>query len=273
MIDNESGFSTPLAMTVIFSLSVIVMSLSLFVYASQRKIISYENKIEIRNSIDLLISEMEREIQGLKEIKCDTYDDHEIKNLLNCLTGYEYTVCDVSTGLKRKFLSDRILCDKAFDRYLSMHEEDTDVSYAWVNPQFADEKIIEGLQKEHKKENLFPLINSFPLMNIYRMNDDLVKAVIDFYRIEEAERKTSELRSLLGRECEIKDIARVLEIGEGHPFFDLVGTKTAFFEFSFEKDGYEVKAVFAAVPDVNDKKKISRYMLIDKTVMKKESII
>ena len=52
-----------------------------------------------------------------------------------------------------------------------------------------------------------------------------------------------------------------------------MGTKTAFFEFSFEKDGYEVKAVFAAVPDVNDKKKISRYMLIDKTVMKKESII
>lgn len=269
MSKKQNGFSTPYAITVIFSLSVLVMALSSFVFTSQKKLISYEKYASDIKDINNLISEIETELQGLKDVECDTCDNYEIEGLLNCLIGYKYSIFDVSTGIKRNFIGNKVFSDKAFKNYFLTHDETTEPLYTWINPHFVDEGFIEDLKKEHARDNLFPLVNEYPLMNIYRMNDDLIKIILDFYKIKDSERKVLELKGILGREIEIKDIARLLEISENHPFFDLVGTKTTFYELDFEKDGYEIQTIFAAVPDKKEKRKIARYMLIDKTIMKK----
>lgn len=270
MNDEESGFSTPLAMTVLFSLSILVMALCMLVYASEKKIISAENNVEKLNEISVLIFQMEKEIQAFKDVKCDTEDSYEIKNILTCLNEYNYEVFDVSTGINRNFISRKILSDKAFENYLRSNGMEQDCKYSWINPEFAEEDVINEIQEEHEGIDLFPLINGFPLMNIYRMDNDLLMAVLAFYRISEPEKKVSAIRGMLGLETEIKDIAEVFEISTEHPLFNLVCTKTSFFEFRIEMGDYEVKAVFAAVPDKESKKKIDRYMLIDKSVLRKE---
>ena len=87
MKNDESGFSTPLALTVIFSLCVITLSFCMIVATNEKKINSFEKLYESRKDINLIIDRIEKNIQGLRDYSNDI-DEYQITTLL--LSDFEY---------------------------------------------------------------------------------------------------------------------------------------------------------------------------------------
>lgn len=263
---NEGGFSTPLAMSVIFSLSVITMSFSMLVAANEKKIDSYRKIVKARKEADSIIKEIGNEIQVLKEYSCDSDDDSILLSLIGSVCKYAFSVKDVSTGINKSFMSEKFYDSEPMKEYVSACQPSVFTEYGWINPKYADRDLLDGVAADFGSENLFPLVNSFPLLNAFNMDEAFVKAALESCGIKKADEKTRKLKECLSSETSIKDLSEVLGVEEGHPVLDLIGIKTAFWEVRFDTEKCSVSAVFAAVPDAEDQRSVEKYMLVRKNI-------
>ncbi len=272
MNDSESGFSTPLAMTVIFSLSLITLSLAMFVSANGKKIDTYRKSVEAEKEAETILLTIEASLQGLKEYRKDA-DTYHAESLISGVCDCDFSVKDVSTGINKNFLSEKILKNDAFRRYISENGDAVFSEYGWVNPAFSDKKIIAEIEQNFECKSPFPLINSFPPMNIHFMSADFIRAVLDFYNINGSERKAMLIREKLNSDTDAEELAHILGIRENHALFDFIGFKTLFWEVSFDTGKCRCHAVFAAVPEKYDQKRIEKYILVEKNVSLKGGIL
>ncbi len=268
MKNNDDGFSTPLAVTVIFSLSIIALSFSMITATTEKRIDVFKRSIDERKKIDSIIYAIEKEIQPLKHKPSDS-DVYEITSLIRSVFDHDFTVTDVSTGINKNFTSDNILKNKSVRGYIEVYGEKAFTEYGWINPKFADSSFIKDITQDFKNKNTFPLVNSMSRLNIFFMNDDFIKTVLEFYGIKNAKEKTDNLRKTINADSTIKEIADALSIEPNHPLFDLIGLKTIFWKVDFETDKSKVYAVFAAVPERENHKKIEKYILVKKDIISK----
>lgn len=272
MIKDESGFSTPLALTVIFSLCVITLSFSMIVASNEKKINSYRNLYERRKDINSIIDIIEKTLQRLRDYSNDI-DEYQIARLLLSECDYEFKIKDVSTGINKQFVDKKILENEYVKKYVTGNETVAFVDYGWINSKFSDKSIIYEIEKNYKDKNVFPLINNLPPLNIHAMNENLIRAVLASYKIKNIDRKTEGIREVITSEISIKDIAEILGISESHAFFDLVGLKTIFWQIEFETENCIAKTIFAAVPEKNNHKKIEKYILVKKDISHKGGVL
>ena len=94
-------------------------------------------------------------------------------------------------------------------------------------------------------------------------------AVLGYFKIKNGEQKLEQIREKLNGETSSKELAEILGISESHAVFDLIGFKTLFWKISFETDKCVCSAVFAAVPQKDNQKKIDRYILVEKDIVHK----
>ena len=268
MKNRESGFSTAFAMTVIFSLCVITLSLAMTVNANEKKISSYKRAVEARREANYILFNMEEKLQDLKEYPSDI-DECRILSLISGECDYEITVRDVSTGINKNFVSPEILEDEGVRRYMTSSEENAFTEYGWINPRFADRTVLDEISADFENKNTFPLVNNAPPLNIHFMSDDFLKAVLEYFKIKNIEQKLEQIRKKLNADTTNKELAEILEISGEHAVFDLIGFKTLFWKISFETDRCRCNAVFAAVPQKDNQKKIDRYILVEKDIAHK----
>lgn len=259
----DGGFSTPLAMAAIFSLCILALPFCLATAANEKRTDSYRKLIEERKKIDSVIFDMEKRIQPLKDSPSDS-DGHEIMHLLSSACDFELSVSDASTGINKNFTSKVILKSKAISGCIEADREDIFAEYGWINPKFSGKAVIEQAEKDFEGKGTFPLINTFPPLNIFNMSGDFIKAVLGLCRIKDAEKKTELIKGSLNPDTTIKELAEILGVGENHPVFDLLGTKTAFWKIGFETEKARACAVFAAVPEKENQRKIEKYILAEK---------
>lgn len=263
MKNYDSGFSTPIAMAAIFSLCILALPFCLATAANEKRMGSYRKLIEERKRIDSVIFDMEEKIQPLKDSPSDS-DGHEILHLLSSACDYELSVSDVSTGINKNFTSKEILKNKAISDCIEINGEDIFAEYGWINPKISGKAIIEQTIKDFEENNTFPLVNTFPPLNIFNMSGDFIKAVLELCGIKNAEKKTEIIKDSLNPDTTTKELAEILGTGENHPVFDLLGTKTAFWKVDFETEKARACAVFAAVPKKENQRKIEKYILAEK---------
>lgn len=268
MKSKESGFSTAFALTVIFSLCVITLSFAMIVNANEKKINSYKSAVEARKKADAIILDIEKQIQSLKEYSSDI-DEYQIRSLVSDVCNYDFIVEDVSTGINKSFVSSEILENESIQQYIISNEETAFTEYGWINPKFADKAVLDGISKDFENKNTFPLTNNTPPLNIHFMTDDFIRAVLEYYKIKNADRKIEIIKEKLNAETTAKELAKILEVSESHAVFDLIGFKTLFWKISFETDKCGCSAVFAAVPQKDNQKKIDRYILVEKDIAHK----
>ena len=261
MKDNEEGFSTAWALTVIFSLCVITLSFAMIVMANGKKINSYEKAAEARKETDSIIADIEKAIQNLKENSADS-DVYEIAALIEGACKYDFTVKELSTGINKNFASEKLLENEELRQYMLLNEEEAVTQYGWINPSFSDDTVLQTVTKDF--ENTFPLVNRFPPLNIHFMSEAFVKAVLKYFNIKNADGKAELISQKLTGQTELKELADLLEIGESHSLFELVGFKSAFWEVCFDTENYGCRLVFAAVPEKENQKKIEKYILVEK---------
>lgn len=268
MENNESGFSTAFALTVIFSLCVITLSFAMIINANEKKINSYKKTVDARKKAEEIIFNIEKQIQSLKDYSSDI-NEYQIKFLVSNVCNYDFKVEDVSTGINKKLISSEILENETVRQYMVLNEEIAFTEYGWVNPKFTDKTVLEEIAKDFENKNTFPLINNMPLLNIHFMSSEFMKAIFEYSKIKNPDKKIEILKEKLNAETSVKEIAEILGVSESHVIFDLIGFKTIFWKISFETDKCKCNAIFAAVPQKDNQKKIDKYILVEKNIMYK----
>lgn len=265
---SERGFSTPLALTVIFSLSITALSFCMLIAANEKRIESYKTAVKEKKEIDSIIFNIEEKIQLLKDIPSDT-DEQEISFLISSVCNYEFKVYDVSTGINKNFFAKDFLTNKAIDEYITASGDKAFLEYGWINPKFSDKEILEQTAKDFDGKSTFPLVNNLPPLNVHNMSIDFLTAVLKFCGIKEAEKKAEKVKEKLSFGTDIKELSEILGVTENHKVFDLTGTKTVFWKVEFETKNAKAYAVFAAVPKKENQKIIEKYILVEKKAVSK----
>ncbi len=268
---SERGFSTPLALTVIFSLSITALAFSMLIAANEKRIKSYKTAVEEKKKIDCIIFDIEEKIQLLKDIPSDT-DEQEISFLISSVCDYNFKVFDVSTGINKNFCRKDFLTNKAIDEYITASGDKAFLEYGWINPKFSDKEVLEQISKDFCGKSTYPLVNNLPPLNIHNMSIDFLTAVFKFCKIKEAEKKAEKVKERLSFSTGIKELSEILAVEENHMVFDLTGTKTVFWKVEFETKKAKAYAVFAAVPQKENQKKIEKYILVEKKAVFKEGL-
>ena len=115
---------------------------------------------------------------------------------------------------------------------------------------------------------IFSLSNIFGWFKDNKSIDNEVEQINKITSVEEVQDsdKTQIIENSLTQDLDINEICRILSVPESHPVFDFIGTKTIFWKASFETFDCNVYAIFAAIPDTRNHKKIDKYILIEKSV-------
>lgn len=268
MKNREKGFSTAFALTILFSLCVIILSFAINVTANEKKINSYKMVVNARKEVDSIALNIEERLQDLTDYLSDT-DEWHVFTLISGVGNYDITVKDVSTGINKNFISPEVLNDEIIRHYILSNEETAFTEYGWINSKFSDKEKIDEILIAYENKNPFPLINNLPPLNIHFMTDEFIKAIFQYFKIKNPEQKLEHLREKLIEETTVKDLAEILEISESHAIFDLIGLKTLFWNIKFETEKYICNIVFGAVPQKDNQKKIDSYIIVEKNVIYK----
>lgn len=254
MKNNECGFSTPLAMTVIFSLSLTVFSVFMLLTAEEKKLNSYKNLVDAKKEALRIIYNLEKDFQILKEVKCDTELNPVIQSLTSQYKDYRLELKDVSTGINRNIVSEKFSENKIIRDYIARKGEECLTEYGWLNPKYTD------------TDNVFPIVNSYPAMNIYNMQSDLLKVICEYCGIILDDEKLKRISELLSDETDIREIAKVLEVSTSHQVFDFIGLKTVFWRADFETQLCRGFCILALIPEKDNSRSIEKYILIEKEI-------
>lgn len=268
MKSDERGFSTPLALTVIFSLSIIIISYAMFVASGERKIISYQNFINEKKEVEKIIKEISKSIQYLKYENIDTDDSVVINQIKTDFNKYNLSIEDVSSFVNVNFLKKEIIESEPFTIYLNKYDCKTS-DYGWINPKYADSEIIESIKKDFSKNDKLIFFNKFPFYNIFKMDSELLLAVFQYFKIDEPEEKIAKIYGLNDYDINKKEIAKILNVNENSGIFDFISTKTVFWKCTFETNFFNVQIVYGLIPDPVKEEEILEYRIIERKIMQK----
>lgn len=263
--DNE-GFSTPLAMIIIFSLTVIVLSVAMLVTANNKKISSYNNLIKSKKEAESVIFDIQKELQALIDIPCDSELNPVIHSLLDKYQNLSLSIKDASTGINPNFMSEKFYENKSIKAYITMYGNDSFVDYSWINSKHSEKDLKESFSLDFGTDNLFPLINNYPQMNVYNMSQDFIKAILEYCGIKKAEEKSKQIKDSLYSDFDLQELAKILEVEKTHSVFDFLGTKTVFWKITFETTSCYASAVYALIPENETSRKIKEYKLVEKNI-------
>lgn len=268
-MNNSNAFSTPLAISIIFSLLVVLLSLSFLLSSNQRLIALYQkqnlNDMEIKQIVD----EMKKDFQELVNYKEDTETGIFQIRMYSKYAGLNICIKDVSTGINKRFLNKDILDNKAFKTLLTDEYCSYETDYGWINSLYIEKSELDLIKADFQTEDLYPLVNSLPLYNINFMNEVFLQAVLEYCGIKNANEKAYEI---IMRKDEIhnnEELAKILGCTQNHHVFNFLGFKTTFWKVSFENQGCDVEVIFAAFPEKENGRKIYEYKKVGKILKKK----
>ena len=240
--ENESGFITLSGLIVITILTIMLAGASLFVYTKQKKVLSYKIMYTREKQALALISELEKDIQNLKNDEFDSELSTGLLFLINKYSKLNFNITDASTGINENFISKKILETEEIKELVKRYKNEIKTDYGWLNPKISEEKKLEEIHKDFRNKDIFPLINTLPPFNFYYMNEDFIKAVCKICSLKDFD----------------QDLLSLYNTNPTHKVFDFIGFKTQFWNISSSTDFYNISCIFAAVPEKNSQNKIER---------------
>ena len=269
MINKEQGFSTLLAMTVIFSLCVIILVIGTLILSMNKKVHSIENIYTNTTKIENVLSEIQTDIQFLVDLQVDTFEDSRFNNFMAKYSPYDFVISDVSTGINELFMSEDFINSTIIYKLLRNDYEAIETDYGWLNKKYANNDFLQELENDFSSSDLYPFVNELPLNNIYFMDIDYLQALLEYNNIKDVESKIIDIENNLHNIKQKEDLCTILNCNVSHPVFDFIGTKTTFWKITFDMDDNFVEAIIAAIPKRNKLDEIDHYELITKNIKRK----
>ena len=222
----------------------------------------------IRNEAMELLHDIQESMAVLKEDEADSPFSDGVKTLERIYSAYAFQMKDVSSGINARFMNEAFIKNEVINNLILSKPDDTLVEYGWAHKNMISEEMKNRIQTSFSisdDEKLFPLINEFPLTNIHYLSEDLLAAFLKYYGIRDAEEKAMAIYERAQREL-ITNVNEIIRAKEDHIIFNLLGYKTSFWKVIFFYESCTVEAVFCAVPDREEPRKIDHYTLVERTI-------
>jgi hypothetical protein len=300
-MDNDSGAIEVGALLLLFFLAAVFSGVILFASSAMTYFQRSRNDFTEKENAQIILDKI---VEGMQRLKDYPYDDRRnaaLEQLRFVHAANKLEITDISSGYHLDFLSDEDLKDKNIIEYLfkngdssgfirwrntnglSLSSElwrefvkeesfDSCVAYGWIPVTWINSFAYRTVRASWDKvtnENLFPLVNDFPAMNVNMVNPDILKPLVmrGEFKIEKAAEKFESLKNkLLAGPVTDSDISSILQIPLSHELFCYLGTKTSFWKLSFLFPGIGfVEGIVAAIPKQEGKRQeIEEYRLIDR---------
>jgi hypothetical protein len=301
MSDHENGAAELGAVTILFFMSALLFGAARYITVNFTYFQRNSHEREEKMKADKLVESMVADMQGLKEYGYDEKNNALLYRLQEKYQDYGLVIGDVSSGYHLDFLSDADLMDEKLQQYLFLNGSSSDfiawrsanglsvdklkwrpfikeeawlscVSYGWINSSHIESfayRVARASFERSNYEQLFPLVNDFPLININMAPPELLRPLITraSYKIENSEAKNEAIKNRLSQGPLLRsDISSILEIPYAHALFSYLGTKTAFWKINFSyRPEMFVEIIIAAIPDKDrGAQEIKEYMLVDR---------
>lgn len=219
-----------------------------------------------------LAEEIEDEIQHLCTEK--THNDFS-KTLIQLKEKYAddlITIEDISSLINERFTSPEIIKHSDVASLIFSDKKKYTTDYGWASISFLPEKsILNDMKKEFGSstlEDLFPLVNELPQMNVQYVPEELLVAVLKAFKIKNADEKAAVIAYTAMHEGLImQQLHAILDVPENHRIFKFLGVHTAFWRISYRRGSYIIDAVFAGIPDKTKKNnEIAQYVLLERNI-------
>ncbi|MCL2410217.1 MAG: hypothetical protein FWC97_01105 [Treponema sp.] len=281
---KDSGFVEYSAVLLLFFIGVLITGIVLFTSSAinftQANSRDFDNKLAADRLLDGIIEKM----QALTLHQYDYRNNAVIQSLMQEYAPYRLEFIDISSGFNLNFISDTDIIDTNIARLLFsdntgtafitwrnanglsaskevwrefIREEvwDSCVSFGWLHRNDLDSFAFRTISASFgitDPDELFPLVNDFPRMNVNMVNPDILRPLIirSSFRVERANERANELINRLRNSPVMHaDISSILRIPTNHPLMSYFGTRTAFWKIRFTMpSSLEVEAVVAAIP-------------------------
>jgi len=298
---KQDGWITAASMLFLLLITAMVSGLALIVTSTNIYFRTNQNDHKIKKQADLLLDKIMHDIQYLKEETYDSPQSRHITYLISKYQNQDLSMEDISSGLHLDFLPDADLIDPLFSQYVFINNQanrfinfrnqhglsdsvdewkeyvteaaiSSCVAFGWLHRfhdnSFAFKEISRNFDTSDQ-DKLFPIINSFPLMNINYVKPEVIELFIlrPLFEIKDAKEKYRRLKTRLeSRSLDDLDIIDILEIPLTNNIFVYIGSKTSFWKITFSaEEKYIVEAIVAAIPDEkNNPRAVDKYVLLSR---------
>ncbi len=241
----------------------------LFLLSSIRNYsVRLKSKDAVRGEALSLLHDIQESMSLLKEDDADSPLSNGIKTLERIYSAYGLSIRDVSSGINLRFMSDAFIKNESINHLIMSDPDNNLVAYGWAHKNMIPEEMKNRIKTSFSIQNdeqLFPLINAFPLTNVHYLSEECIAAFLKYYDIADAEKKAADVYARAQREL-ITDIRKIIAVRKNHRIVDLLGCKTSFWKITFFYDSCVVEAVFCAVPNREEPRKIDHYKLVERTM-------
>ena len=243
-----------------------------------------------------MLDELVRTFNELVFLDADDEQNPVLENIRNRYAVYNLSIKDVSSGFNLNFLPDADLSDPgiaeflfangnaegflrfrryqgfvtekvAWSSFLKEESMGSVVCYGWFSTLHKEAETCRMLAAVFGKtgEDLYPIMNDLPLINVNTMDTALIAPLISrrSWRINNAVAKATAIKNRLEQGSLTEgELRSLLDLAENHEVFRYLGVKTAFWSLSFKKGRYRMDAVLAAIPE-RGTRTIMHYTLIE----------
>ena len=301
MNKKENGWISIASMLFLLFITALISGFALIATSNIIYFRKNQNDYRIKKEADILLDKIMIDIQYLKEESFDSPQNRYINHIINKYNSRNLTLEDISSGVHLDFLPDADLSDPYFSQYVFINNQPNSfinyrnqygiasnidewkpyitetaisscVAFGWLHRNHDSSYAFKQISKNINTtdpDKLFPVVNSFPLININYVDPEIIELFImrPSFEIKQAKEKYKKLKTKLeSRSLDDLDIIEILEVPLTNKIFTYIGCKTSFWKIIFTaEEKYFVQAIVAAIPDEkNNPRVVDRYVLIDR---------
>ncbi len=265
---SQDGYSSAGALAAVILLSLGIMGIAFFTGSLLKFTDTYRRHYKRQDAALEVLERLTEAMQELAGDECDNEQSRNRNDVLDAYSGYGLVLEDVSSGINGLFLAESVVSDPGVAGLIELKGDEVMSSYGWIPMNFRSLKISDAVQSSFGTSDaaaLFPLVNRFPVLNLFYADADLIPALLNAVGVKDYERKAGvlDMRIHAGNLSD-SEIASILGIEASDRILDLFGLKTSFWKASFSAGGCSVRAIYAAVPEDEASRTAVRYVLIEK---------
>ena len=275
MKENNSGFSTPSMLLLIFSLSIILSGITVLINSVSTRINREKEVFTQKHDAEEVLNAILDDFQKLKEDECDSEKSIGKRNLLEKYSAYNLVMNDCSTGINLNFLSKKYAESSVLERFLEINPERV-VKYGWIYEFNSDKELINQILQDFNEEKineLNPLVSKIAPLNIYEMDQNFLEVIFAINKVADFKDKAELLIEKMKQEdIKSSSIPSIIGVNPSHPVVNWLGVKTVLWKSSFNTEKMDVNAVIAGIAGDKNPTLIDKYILIESECNKRRNI-
>ena len=265
---KQEGFVTINSLLVVLIVFLVSVGFMFMLSALRNYSLRLKSKDIVREKAIVLLYDIAEAMNVLKEDDADSPFSPGVRTLEREYIDFQLKIQDVSSGIHVRFMNEAIL-NNEFINWLVLSEPELHVvNYGWANKNIISQAVKERIYESFfidNDERLFPLINEYPMTNIHYLSLECITAFLQFYQIENAEKKAIILHERVQNEL-VTSFKDLLGVNQNHVIFDLIGCKTSFWRVSYVYETCIVEAIFCVIPDQIEPGEINYYKLVERSM-------